>query len=192
MPDVHLLLGYPASGKFTVGRALVAELEARGGTARLVDNHLINNPVFSVVGADGKRKLPSGVWPLVGQVREAVLTAIEQFSPPDWDFVFTNYVAEDEAEACKPYFDRLAQLASGRGGRLVVSCLTCEADVHVSRIDSVDRAARLKSTSQAWLRTELVSRPAHVPEAATVHDTTVATPVEVARAILASCPQPAL
>ena len=90
MPDVYVLLGYPASGEFTVGRALVTELEARGRTARLVDNHLINNPVFAVIDANGRDELPDAVWPLVGQVREAVRTAIEQLSPMEWDFPCTT------------------------------------------------------------------------------------------------------
>lgn len=184
MSDVHVLLGYPASGKLTVGRALVAELESRGQTARLVDNHLINNPVFGVIAADGKNKLPDAVWPLVAQVREAVLTAIEQLAPQEWDFVFTNYVAADEADECLPYFTRLEQLAKTRGGRLIVSCLTCEPTVHLSRIDSVDRAARLKATSSEWLAKEIATRPPYIPDTATMHDTTVASPQEVARAIL--------
>ncbi|MHB8449858.1 MAG: hypothetical protein ACYDAQ_05315 [Mycobacteriales bacterium] len=184
MSDVHVLLGYPATGKLTVGRALVTELQARGRTGRLVDNHLINNPVFGVIAADGKNELPDAVWPLVGQVREAVLTAIEQLSPREWDFVFTNYVTADEADEAAPYFARLEQLAKTRGGQLVVSCLTCDSTVHLSRIDSVDRVGRLKATSPEWLATEIATRSPYVPDRATVHDTTLASPAEIARVIL--------
>lgn len=185
MPDVHLLLGYPASGKLTVARALVDELASRGRTARLVDNHLVNNAVFTVIGTDGKSTLPEEVWPLVDQVRDAVLTAIKQLSPPSWDFILTNYLTADEAEDKAPYLARLEHIAQARGGRLIVSCLTCEAAVHVKRIDSADRAARLKATSPDWLGRELTERTPYVPHGAIVHDTTSTRPEDVARAILA-------
>ena len=43
-PAIYQLLGYPGTGKYTVARALVDQLEAGGATVRLIDNHLVANP----------------------------------------------------------------------------------------------------------------------------------------------------
>jgi len=45
---IIVLIGFAGTGKFTIGR----ELCERTG-AKLIDNHLINNPVFKVLNADG-------------------------------------------------------------------------------------------------------------------------------------------
>ncbi|HEX6477597.1 MAG TPA: hypothetical protein VF043_02040 [Ktedonobacteraceae bacterium] len=42
------LIGYAGTGKYTIAKEL-----ARLTGAVIVDNHLINNPVFSIVGASG-------------------------------------------------------------------------------------------------------------------------------------------
>ena len=45
---IVLLIGFAGTGKYTIGR----ELCERTG-AKLIDNHLINNPIFKVTNADG-------------------------------------------------------------------------------------------------------------------------------------------
>ncbi len=79
------LIGFPGTGKYTIALEL-----ANRTTIRIVDNQLINNPIFSVIGADGKTRLPNIVWDKVGVIREAVLDSICTLSPPDFSFVFTN------------------------------------------------------------------------------------------------------
>ena len=56
---------------------------------KLIDNHLINNPVFKVVNPDGITPLPDGVWDKVKAVRAIVYEAIRELSPPELSFVFT-------------------------------------------------------------------------------------------------------
>ena len=54
---IMLLIGFAGTGKYTIG----LELAGRTG-ARLIDNHLVNNPVFTVMNPDGLSSLPDGVW----------------------------------------------------------------------------------------------------------------------------------
>ncbi len=68
------LLGYPASGKYTIAKALAV---TPGRRWVVVDNHQINNVIFAVVEPDGVTPLPAAVWDRVEQVRDAVLTTIE-------------------------------------------------------------------------------------------------------------------
>ena len=62
-----VLIGFAGTGKYTIGR----ELCERTG-AHLIHNHLIANPIFKVVNADGVTPLPPGVWDKVKQIRRTV------------------------------------------------------------------------------------------------------------------------
>ena len=45
---------------------------------------------------DGVRPVPRVTWDRVGEVREALYRTIEELSPPEWSFVFTNVLTEGE------------------------------------------------------------------------------------------------
>lgn len=53
------LLGHYGVGKLTIAR----EIAALTG-ARVFDNHLANNVVFSLIREDGSTLIPEGAWPL--------------------------------------------------------------------------------------------------------------------------------
>ena len=186
-PAVHLLLGFPGTGKFTIAKALVEEIASRGGVARLVDSHYVNNPIFGVINQDGMTPLPNAVWPLIRDVRAAILTAIEEIAPPDWTFVFTNFVtAARMAPDIQEYFDRLDGIAKARGSRLRVTRLTCEAEENCRRVVGEDRVRRMKSTNADWIarlhREEALCDP---PDFDSVTlDVTGITPEQAAREIL--------
>src|SRR4029453_3989564 len=110
---IIVLIGFAGTGKFTIGR----ELCERTG-AKLIDNHLINNPVFKVLNADGITPLPSGVWDKVKSVRAIVYDSIRELSPPDLSFVFTIELIESSPGDRQGFVD-LEQLAAGRGSLFV-------------------------------------------------------------------------
>lgn len=70
------LLGYAGCGKRTIAQAIRQRFDAV-----LVDNHLINNTIFSLIEADGKTPLPEGVWNHVIAVRHAALATIRDVAP---------------------------------------------------------------------------------------------------------------
>jgi len=185
--DVFVLLGYPGTGKYTVAKALAEELASRGVVGKVVDNHHMNNPIFEVVLADGITPLPAKVWDLVEQVRDAVLTAIEECSPPECTYIFTNFVLD--AEAAQPkvgaYFDRLRALAKARGGALHVVVLTCEAEELYRRVTEPDRRARYKLMDSTWVRKMVAEDPPYSPGGPGVMtlDITDLAPTEVATLI---------
>ena len=59
------LIGIPAVGKYTVAKEI-----GRMTGARVVDNQLINTPVFSVLGYDGTDAFPfpHGAWAQIEKV----------------------------------------------------------------------------------------------------------------------------
>src|SRR5215470_4352909 len=81
------LIGTPAVGKYTVAKEI-----GRMTGAKVVDNQLINTPVYSVVGYDGTSTFPfpQGAGQHIETIRRAVLTVIRDFCSPDESFVFTN------------------------------------------------------------------------------------------------------
>ena len=133
------LIGIPAVGKYTVAKEL-----SRITSAKVVDNQLINNPIFSVVGYDGTDafQFPPEAWKQIDKIRRAVLIAIRN-CPPNESFVFTNVLdADDPADlVC---YKRIERVAKQRGARFFPVWLTCDAKVIRKRKASPDRKARLK------------------------------------------------
>jgi hypothetical protein len=137
------LLGFPAVGKYTIAKA-VAQAAALGGERFVVvDNHLTSNVVFSVLDVDGVRDLPPNVWDHVGQVREVVYRTIEDLSPSEWSFLFTNVLIEGNP-ADEDVVQRLRAVAVHRDANYVPVVLTCEVDELLRRVTGADRRERFK------------------------------------------------
>jgi hypothetical protein len=109
-----------------------------------------SNVVFSVLDVDGVRDLPPNVWDHVGQVREVVYRAIEELSPREWSFVFTNVLIE--ANPADEYVvERLKAVAVHRDANYVPVVVTCDVDEILRRVTGADRRARLK-----WVNSKAV------------------------------------
>ena len=141
-----LLIGFAGTGKYTIGR----ELCERTG-ARLIDNHLINNPIFRVVNADGVTPLPASVWDRVKEVRAAVYKAIRELSPPDTGFVFTMELRESKPEDHKAFRD-LERLAAARQCRFIPIRMICGLEELCRRVTDLARVAMLKEISPELAR----------------------------------------
>jgi hypothetical protein len=137
-PTIFHLIGTPAVGKYTIGK----ELTSLTG-ARFVDNHSVANVIFNVIAADGVTPLPEGIWARVGKVREAVLDAVVNLSPPHLSFVFTNYLrGEDPAELAA--FQQLVDLAAARESLFVPVLLRCRTEELMDRAANDSRIERMK------------------------------------------------
>ena len=177
---IVVLIGFAGTGKYTIGR----ELCRRTG-ANLIDNHLINNPIFKVVNADGVTPLPEAVWSKAGAVRQVVYEAIRELSPPEMSFVFTIQLIESDPRDHEAFAD-LAELAAARKSLLVPIRLICEVDELCRRIVHPARAEMLKEISAESARRRasqhLVLNPSH-PNVRTI-DVTLKSPQESADVIL--------
>jgi hypothetical protein len=176
------LIGIPAVGKYTVAREI-----GRMTGAKVVDNQLINTPVFSVLGYDGTDAFPfpHGAWAQIEKIHRAVLAVIRDLCPPDASFVFTNTLDAREP-LDHAWFRRVERLARQRRAGFFPVWLTCEAAVIRRRKDTPDRRARLKdidlSNISRWSEEVEVLRVPH-PNALTL-DTSQREPRETARLIL--------
>ena len=175
-----ILIGFAGTGKYTIGRELCGQTGAR-----LIDNHLINNPIFRVVNADGVTRLPSPVWEKVKQIRLIVYDAIRELSPPGLSFVFTLELRESDP-AAHGAFEELRQLAQARGSLLVPVRLICEVEELCRRVASPSRAEMLKEISPELARKKLAEHTVLYPkhEHTRTIDVTEKTPGESVEAIL--------
>lgn len=176
MPSIVYLVGPPASGKRTIGEAL----STLTGAA-LVDNHLINDPIFRPYGADGITPLPGWLWDLVQQVRDATLTAARQ-AMPHVSHIFTNYLADKASEA--EAVTELRDLAAHRSAQFLPVWLTCPPDELLRRVTLPDRERWHKMRDPEALQRLIEDKGMLAPPAdALVLDTSTLGPDEAARKI---------
>jgi chloramphenicol 3-O-phosphotransferase len=144
-PAVVHLVGYPASGKLTVAKALVEAAAARGQTFVCLDNHLTGDVILSVVDPS-LDSIPGVVWERVEDVREVMYRAIVELSPPDWSFVVTNVVRDGDHPIEVRTVTRVHQLAQERDSRHLAVRVHCDRDVLLERVTAADRFTRHKWT----------------------------------------------
>lgn len=175
------LIGHYGVGKLTVAKAIVA---ATG--ARLLDNHLLNNVVFSLIRADGKTPLPEVVWDHIARIRDVAFEVIETLAPPEFSYVLTN--ALDDNPDDRKYFHRVVELAQYRRATFVPVLLSCDEAENARRIGTPERAANLKHTDAA----SALARRRSVTQLRIDHpnllslDTTHLPPAEAAAQIIAN------
>jgi hypothetical protein len=141
-----VLIGFAGTGKYTIGRELC---ERTGAT--LIDNYLINNPIFRVVNADGVTPLPARVWDRVKEVRAAVYKAIRELAPSEKGFVFTMQLLESKPDDHKALRD-LEHLAAARQSRFIPIRLICSVEELCRRVTDPARIAMLKEISPELAR----------------------------------------
>ncbi|QIO43706.1 chloramphenicol phosphotransferase [Rhizobium leguminosarum bv. trifolii] len=126
-----VLLGFPGVGKLTIAKELSAMV-----SAKIVDNHWVNNPILRLLDEDGTAPLPKGIWEFTGRFRQTVLDAITAYAPSA-NFIFT-LPAWRAAEACDAV--------------LVPVRLLCDEEDLARRVSNPERGQRLKSTDVAASR----------------------------------------
>jgi hypothetical protein len=136
------LLGHYGVGKLTVAKALCALTGAR-----LLDNHLINNVVFSLIRTDGRTPLPEVVWDHIGDIRTVAFEVMATMAPAEFSFVLTNALVDEPQD--RAWYDRAIELAERRRARFVPVIVTCDEAENARRIPLPDRAANMKHTDVA-------------------------------------------
>ena len=133
------LIGFPATGKYTIAKELVRQ----DSNIKLVDNHLINNPVFSMLNLDGKTKIHSDIWGYIERIWDIVGEVITHHTDEENSFVFTNVLMQDVKED-KIQFQRIKNIAKRKDGKFVPVLFTCSQDELLKRVGNADRKARHK------------------------------------------------
>ncbi len=176
------LIGVPGVGKYTVAQCL-----ARITGAKVVDNQLINTPVFSVLGYTGLDAFPfpEEAWYHIGKIHRAVLSVIRDCCAPSDSFIFTN-VLDSTVPGDRAWYRRVEGTAEERKAKFFPVHITCNASTLRRRKGTQDRKKRLKDVDLAsiprWLEDFEVLNFKH-PHALSL-DTTGTTPQAAAEKIL--------
>lgn len=134
------LIGHYGVGKLTIARHLCAQTGAR-----LFDNHLVNNVVFSLVREDGRAPIPEGAWDLIMTIRRQALAAMAELAPQERSFVLTNALMQDDPLDHECYADVVGAV-DRKGSVFVPVLLSASDDAHAERIPSAEREAGMKMT----------------------------------------------
>lgn len=173
------LIGYPGVGKLTIAKALC---QLTG--AKLVDNHMANNPIFSIIGVDGNTKIPEAAWDRVKAVRDILFDTILHVAPRAFSYVLTNVLLDDDGD--RDLFAQVRSLAEQRASLFVPVVLHCEKEEHLRRVAAPGRAEHYKDaqpSSLATLMAEHLLLPIVHPHLLDL-DTTLLSPQESANTIL--------
>lgn len=134
-------------GHYGVGKLTVAQAICRKTNARLFDNHLANNVVFSLIRADGRTPLPKRVWDYIERIRTIAVEAIADLAAPEMSFVLTNALTDDPMDWRA--FEQIVDLAGKRGAIFLPVMLDCAEEENARRVADLGRAERLKHTDAA-------------------------------------------
>ncbi len=143
VPAIVHLIGFPASGKLTIARALAGITSGSGDRFVVLDNHHTANVIFAALDLDGVKPVPPTVWDRVREISDVLLRTIEELSPPDWSFVFTNVLTDDKPSE-RGFVDRLANLAKRTDRTYLPVVLHCAPAALTARVTNSDRRDRLK------------------------------------------------
>lgn len=135
------LIGFPGTGKYTIAKEICKQADVK-----LVDNHLINNPVFNLIAQDGKTPLPEEVWTYARKIRQTVLDVMSNISPAEYNFVLTNNLHDEDAEDTD-IFNKIKATAKKRQATFVPIRLMIDVEENKKRITTPSRAAMLKETN---------------------------------------------
>jgi len=131
------LIGFAGTGKYTIAK------ELGKFDYKVVDNHLINNPIFSLLDLDGVTPIPENAWEAIRKIREVVLNFVVQdrTSP----YVFTNELLEEEYDYA--IYNQVKNAAEQRGSSFIPVKLKISLDEHSKRIRNLERKERFKETT---------------------------------------------
>ncbi|RNI17795.1 hypothetical protein EFY87_19180 [Flexivirga caeni] len=158
--------------------ALVAQ---RTGAA-LIDNHLINDPVFTALGVNGMGSLHPQAIPFAGRVREIVHEAVLA-APAETSHIFTNWLIDTAEDAAAAQVIR--GLATTRDASFHPVWLHCEPEEIRRRLTLPDRAVRNKLRDPSKVDDVLTKGTAPAPPDALLLDTTDLDATESADRIVA-------
>lgn len=135
------LVAFPGVGKYTIAKVLQPLVDAK-----IVDNHLINNALFSLIDLNAPA-LPDAIWQQTQKVREAVFHTIETMSPMEYNFIFTNAINADDTYD-QNILNSVMNLAAKRNATYIPVRLSCDQEENIKRFTDTNRSNRLKPTNE--------------------------------------------
>lgn len=129
------LIGFAGVGKFTIAK----ELSKNG--YKIIDNHLINNPILSLLELDGITPIKESAWTAIREIRSVILDFISHDRKSN--FIFTNELLEENHDHA--IYNQIKKTTEERGSLFIpVKLIITREDEHKKRIQNPQRRERLK------------------------------------------------
>ncbi|MGI4775402.1 MAG: hypothetical protein ACRYE9_00470 [Janthinobacterium lividum] len=128
------LIALAGTGKYTIAK----EFTKYG--YKIVDNHLINNPIFSLIEC-GVNPIDESAWQSVRQIREIVLDFALTLKT---DLIFTNELLNTTYDS--KLYKKILQFAQKKKAIFVPVRLLISEEERIVRMNSVKRATKFKMT----------------------------------------------
>ncbi len=146
------LIGFAGTGKLTVAKEIHAKINGNPVDSRLIDNHYINNPILGLSPQDGSKPHLSTEWKYANMVRQGVLGAMKDLSPPDDNFIMTNVLIDKDPLDHDIYRD-IKATAEARGANFIPVHLSCSLKENQKRIVQPERKTLFKEISPELAKT---------------------------------------
>lgn len=133
------LIGRSGTGKYSIAK----ELSERN--FKIVDNHLINNPIFSLLetsNLNSSVNIPIEAWNAIGKIRNIVFDYLGQEKANN--YILTNELFDND-EGDRMLFEQVKNLSVTRGSLFLPVILHITKDENEKRISSPVRVERYKS-----------------------------------------------
>lgn len=140
MTNIIYLIGRSGTGKYTIAKELAKEAYV------IVDNQLINNPIFSLLKTDDLNSsltVSREAWNAIGRLRNIIFEFISQ--EQNNNYVLTNELFDDD-EGDHRLFEQVKDLSLKRSSTFMPVKLLISEEENARRITSPGRAERFKST----------------------------------------------
>lgn len=129
-PIILYLIGLAGTGKLTIAHAL------QHVGFKIIDNHLINDPIFRTMNLNSNTIIPKEAWAAVGQIRNAVLKFITK--NPEQSLIFTNELIQG-SEGDSKLYKKIERVAKERGSIFIPVRLLIALEERNRRITSEER-----------------------------------------------------
>ena len=129
------LIGKPGTGKYTIAK----EIEKSGYT--ICDNHLINNPIFSLLKLDGVSPIPQFAWDAIAQIREGIFDFLRHETLRN--YILTNVLYDIDCD--RQIYKQVERMALERNSFFFPITLSISEAENIKRIQNHDRHSRYKS-----------------------------------------------
>lgn len=137
-PITIYLIGHAGVGKYTIAK------ELSKFNFKVVDNHLINNPIFSLLDLDGTTPIKVDAWKAINEIRKSVLGFVCQDTQSN--YVFTNQLLEEKIDHV--IYNQVKNTAEARESIFIpVKLIISDESEHKKRISNPQRKERFKETT---------------------------------------------
>jgi adenylylsulfate kinase-like enzyme len=131
------LVGLAGTGKYTIAKAIATQYDYK-----VVDNHLLSNPLYSLLPKGGAKNPPEGTSDKIQRIRNVVFEFMREDLKSN--YVLTNQLLENKYH--HEIYQQVLTLASKRKSLFIPVTLTVSKEERAKRIVQADRAARFKIT----------------------------------------------